>query len=224
MRILIAEDDARVAELLKGRFRADHIAADVCHTGREALELAAVVAYDVLVLDIMMPEMDGLEAVRLLRAQGMQTPVLFLTARDAVEDRVKGLGAGADDYLVKPFAYEELLARVRALTRRVRTPAGNVFTLADLTLDADSQSVTRAGRALELTGREFAILEYLLRNAGIVLSRDRILNNVWSMEYQGVSNMVDVYIRALRRKVDDPFDKKLIHTVRGTGYVLREEE
>ena len=208
MRVLIAEDDQRVAGLLKNRLRSDHISADVCYDGHEALELSGVVRYDVIVMDIMMPKMDGLEAVRHMRERGTDTPVLFLTARDAIEDRVVGLNAGADDYLVKPFAYEELLARIHVLARRHKA-TGNLFTLEDLTLDAS---------------RHYAILEYLIRNAGVVLSRDRILENVWSMDYEGASNMVDVYIRSLRKKVDDPFEKKLIHTVRGVGYVLRGQE
>lgn len=224
MRVLIAEDDARVAELLKGRLKEEHIAADICHTGIEALEWAAAVDYDVLILDIMMPRMDGLEVVRRLRERGYAAPVLFLTARDAVEDRVQGLNMGADDYLVKPFAYEELLARIRVLTRRVRTPAGDTLKVADLTLNTQTHAVMRGDVPLELTGREYAILEYLMRNAGIVLSRERILDNVWNMDYEGVSNMVDVYIRNLRRKIDDPFAGKLIHTIRGAGYVLRTEE
>ena len=223
MRILIAEDEKRIALQLRERFKGDHITADVCHDGQEALDLARTVNYDVLVMDIMMPVMDGLTAVRRMREAGVRTPVIFLTARDAIEDRVQGLNAGADDYLVKPFAYEELHARVRVLTRRAHTPAGNRFTLADLTLDADTHTVTRAGACIDLTSREYAILEYMLRNSGIVLSRERILDNVWSMDYEGVSNMVDVYIRTLRKKVDDPFGQKLIHTVRGAGYVLREE-
>ncbi len=223
MRILIAEDDRRVAGLLKERFARDRIAADVCGTGLEAVELAPAAPYDVLVLDIMMPEMDGLEAVRRLRGRGLKTPVLFLTARDAVEDRVRGLNAGADDYLVKPFAYEELLARVRALTRRPAARSESLFSVADLTLDADAQRVARGGQPIRLTNREYAILEYMMRNAGIVLSRERILDGVWSMDYEGVSNMVDVYIRNLRKKVDDPYPTKLIHTIRGAGYVLRAE-
>lgn len=223
MRILIAEDDRRVAGLLKERFARDRIAADVCRTGLEAVELAPAAPYDVLVLDIMMPEMDGLEAVRRLRGRGLKTPVLFLTARDAVEDRVRGLNAGADDYLVKPFAYEELLARVRALTRRPPARGKSLFSVADLTLDADAQRVARGGQPIRLTNREYAILEYMILNAGIVLSRERILDGVWSMDYEGVSNMVDVYIRNLRKKVDDPYPTKLIHTIRGAGYVLRAE-
>ena len=216
MRVLIAEDDRRVAGLLKNRLKSDHISADVCHDGQEALELSGVVCYDVIVL-------DGLEAVRRVRERGTDTPVLFLTARDAIEDRVGGLNAGADDYLVKPFAYEELLARIHVLARRQKA-TGNLFSLADLTLDASRHLAVRAGEELRLTSREYAILEYLIRNAGMVLSRDRILENVWSMDYEGASNMVDVYIRSLRKKVDDPFEKKLIHTVRGVGYVLREQE
>ena len=170
-----------------------------------------------------MPRMDGLEAVRRMREKGRETPVLFLTARDAVEDRVDGLNAGADDYLVKPFAYEELLARIHVLARRHKA-TGNLFALEDLTLDASRHTAMRGGVELRLTSREYAILEYLIRNAGVVLSRDRILENVWNMDYEGVSNMVDVYIRSLRKKVDDPFEKKLIHTVRGVGYVLRAQE
>lgn len=223
MRVLIAEDDRRVAGLLKNRLKSDHISADVCYDGQEALELSGVVHYDVIVLDIMMPKMDGLKAVRRMRERGTDTPVLFLTARDAIEDRVGGLNAGADDYLVKPFAYEELLARIHVLARRQKA-TGNLFTLEDLTLDASRHVATRRGTELHLTSREYAILEYLIRNAGVVLSRDRILENVWSMDYEGASNMVDVYIRSLRKKVDDPFEKKLIHTVRGVGYVLRAQE
>ena len=223
MRVLIAEDDRRVAELLKGRLKNDHISADVCHDGAEALELSGLVRYDVIVLDIMMPRMDGLEAVRRMREDGIDTPVLFLTARDAIEDRVDGLNAGADDYLIKPFAYEELLARIHVLARRQKA-TGSVFTLGDLTVDVSRHQAARGGAALCLTSREYAILEYMMRNAGVVLSRDRILENVWNMDYEGVSNMVDVYIRSLRKKVDDPFERKLIHTVRGVGYVLRMEE
>lgn len=223
MRVLIAEDDQRVAGLLKNRLRSDRISADVCYDGHEALELSGVVRYDVIIMDIMMPKMDGLEAVRHMRERGTDTPVLFLTARDAIEDRVVGLNAGADDYLVKPFAYEELLARIHVLARRHKA-TGNLFTLEDLTLDASRHQAVRAGVELRLTSREYAILEYLIRNAGVVLSRDRILENVWSMDYEGASNMVDVYIRSLRKKVDDPFEKKLIHTVRGVGYVLRGQE
>ena len=223
MRILIAEDEPELAAALEAMLKREHYSVDVVHDGDDALDYGLAENYDGLVLDIMMPKMDGLEAVRRMRERGTDTPVLFLTARDAIEDRVGGLNAGADDYLVKPFAYEELLARIHVLARRQKA-TGNLFTLEDLTLDASRHVATRGGTELHLTSREYAILEYLIRNAGVVLSRDRILENVWSMDYEGASNMVDVYIRSLRKKVDDPFEKKLIHTVRGVGYVLRAQE
>ena len=210
-------------ETLAQLLREQNYRVDVVYNGGDGLAYAESGQYDVIVLDIMMPKMDGLEAVRRMRERGTDTPVLFLTARDAIEDRVGGLNAGADDYLVKPFAYEELLARIHVLARRQKA-TGNLFTLEDLTLDASRHVATRGGTELHLTSREYAILEYLIRNAGVVLSRDRILENAWSMDYEGASNMVDVYIRSLRKKVDDPFEKKLIHTVRGVGYVLRAQE
>ena len=221
MRLLLAEDAASLSRALCAILTKNHYAVDTACDGEEALAFLETTVYDGVVLDIMMPKMDGLEAVRRMRERGTDTPVLFLTARDAIEDRVGGLNAGADDYLVKPFAYEELLARIHVLARRQKA-TGNLFTLEDLTLDASRHVATRGGT--ELTSREYAILEYLIRNAGVVLSRDRILENVWSMDYEGASNMVDVYIRSLRKKVDDPFEKKLIHTVRGVGYVLRAQE
>ena len=169
----------------------------------------------------MMPGIDGLTLVGRMRGAGMQAPVLLLTARDAVSDRVQGLNAGADDYLVKPFAYDELSARLRVLTRRTRQTT-NCFTLADLTVDADRRSVLRAGEAIALTSREYALLEYMIRNKGHVLTRGQILEHVWSYDYEGASNMIDVYIRSLRRKIDEGHAVKLIHTVRYAGYVLRE--
>ena len=222
-KLLVVDDEPSIVKGLRFTLTQDGYEVDVAYDGQEALELSGVVHYDVIVLDIMMPKMDGLEAVRRMRERGTDTPVLFLTARDAIEDRVGGLNAGADDYLVKPFAYEELLARIHVLARRQKA-TGNLFTLEDLTLDASRHVATRGGTELHLTSREYAILEYLIRNAGVVLSRDRILENAWSMDYEGASNMVDVYIRSLRKKVDDPFEKKLIHTVRGVGYVLRAQE
>ena len=179
--------------------------------------------YDVAVLDIMMPGRDGISLVRGLRKAGRDMAVLLLTARDAVSDRVEGLNAGADDYLVKPFAYEELSARLRVLTRRGSRQTTNRFELADLVVDADRRSVQRGGEEITLTSREYALLEYLIRNKGSVLSRRQIEEHVWSYDYEGASNMVDVYIRNLRRKLDDGREKKLIHTVRGAGYVLRED-
>ena len=223
MRLLIAEDDRLTADTLARRLREEHYAVDVCYNGTDAWDYLTSAEYDVAVLDIMMPGMDGLTLVSRMRESGIAFPVLLLTARDAVSDRVQGLNAGADDYLVKPFAFEELSARLRVLTRRTGTQRTNRFTLADLTVDADSRTAARGGRAISLTSREYALLEYLIRNQGCVLSRDQIIEHVWSYDYEGASNMIDVYIRNLRRKVDEGFDKKLIHTVRYAGYVLREE-
>lgn len=222
MRALIAEDDRLTADTLARRLTGEYYAVDVCYTGTDALAYLLAAAYDVAVLDIMMPGMDGIEVVRQARAAGRDVPVLLLTARDAVSDRVDGLNAGADDYLVKPFAFEELSARLRALTRRSKQTS-NRFTLADLVVDCDSRSVTRGGKAIALTSREFALLEYMIRNKGRVLTRAQITEHVWSYDYEGASNMIDVYIRALRRKIDEGQGVKLIHTVRYAGYVLREE-
>ena len=223
MRLLIAEDDRLTADTLAKRLRDETYAVDVCYNGADAWDYLTSAEYDVAVLDIMMPGIDGLTLVNRLRANGVATPVLLLTARDSVSDRVQGLNAGADDYLIKPFAFDELSARLRVLTRRSGAQRTNRFTLGDLTVDADSRSVTRAGRVISLTSREYALLEYMIRNQGRVLTREQIIEHVWSYDYEGASNMTDVYIRNLRRKVDEGFEKKLIHTVRYTGYVLREE-
>lgn len=222
MRLLIAEDDRMTADTLGKRLRGEHYAVDVCYDGLEAWDCLQSAAYDVAVLDIMMPGLDGMALVQRMRAAGMLTPVLLLTARDAVSDRVQGLNAGADDYLVKPFAFEELSARLRVLTRRSQQRTTNRFELADLVVDADSRSVTRGGQPVALTSREYALLEYMIRNKGRVLTRSQIEEHVWSYDYTGASNMVDVYIRNLRKKIDDGRAVKLIHTVRYAGYVLRE--
>ena len=223
MRILIAEDEKDLNRIITSRLKAEHYSVDSCFDGREALEYLESAEYDAAVLDIMMPGLSGLEVLKRIRAEGNQVPVLFLTARDGVDDRVKGLDCGADDYLVKPFAFEELLARLRVMLRRT---AGNShttdeLTLADLTINMKSHQVARGGRAIELSGKEYAVLEYLMRNQGHVLSREQIEQHVWSFDYEGGSNMVDVYIRYLRRKIDEGFEQKLIHTVRGAGYVMR---
>ena len=223
MRLLIAEDDRLTADTLAKRLREEHYAVDVCYNGLEAWDYLCSAEYDVAVLDIMMPGMDGLTLVERMRKKGISVPVLLLTARDAISDRVEGLNAGADDYLVKPFAFDELSARLRVLTRRRTPQLTNRFTLDDLVVDADSRTVTRGGGNIVLTSREFALLEYMIRNQGRVLSRDQIIEHVWSYDYEGASNMIDVYIRNLRRKIDQGFEKKLIHTVRYAGYVLREE-
>lgn len=224
MRVLFAEDDKVIRESVKKLLTANYFSVDAVDNGLDALEYARSTAYVLMILDIMMPGLDGLEVVKRARAEGISAPVLFLTARDAVEDRVSGLYAGADDYLVKPFAFEELLARVHALTRRSPAPLTDVLTIADLTLDTSKRRVSRGGKIIRLTSREYAIAEYMLKNAGRVLTREQIENVVWNYEYEGASNMVDVYIRYLRKKLDDGFPKKLIHTVKYAGYVMRAEE
>ena len=221
MRMLIAEDDRMTADTLAKRLRDEHYAVDVCYNGLDAWDYLNSAAYDVAVLDIMMPGIDGLTLVRRLRSAGVYTPVLLLTARDAIDDRVEGLNAGADDYLVKPFAFEELSARLRVLTRRTKQTT-NRFELCDLVVDADSRTVSRGGEEIALTSREYALVEYMIRNKGRVLSRSQIIEHVWSYDYEGASNMVDVYIRTLRKKIDEGRAVKLIHTVRYAGYVLKE--
>ena len=224
MRILLAEDDRAISGAVKKRLTAEGYAVDVCENGRDAYDYMQATAYDVVLMDIMMPGEDGLSVVRRARAQGMDTPILFLTARDSVDDRVTGLDAGGDDYLVKPFALSELLARIRVLARRGGTRrAASAIDVGDLHVDTASRQVTRAGRRIDLTAREYALLEILAMHRDTMLSRDQIGEKLFSYDYMGASNMVDVYIRYLRRKIDDGYDVKLIKTVRGVGYVLRED-
>jgi DNA-binding response OmpR family regulator len=223
VRILVVEDNVRLNELVARKLKSANYSVDACLRGDEAAAYLAGAEYDALILDIMLPGVSGLEVLRTMRAKGDKTPVLLLTARDGVSDRVSGLDAGADDYLVKPFAFDELMARVRALTRRGVNAASDEFTAADLTVNCASRQVRRGGREIGLSPREFAILEYLIRNKGVVLSRRAIGGNVWNYDYEGESNIIDVYIRNLRRKMDEGEKIKLIHTVRGAGYVLREE-
>lgn len=223
MRILIAEDQKDLNKILAKKLQAEGYSVDACFNGEEALDFLAAGTYDGAILDINMPLRDGISVVEQMRKGGDHTPVLFLTARDSVSDRVLGLDTGANDYLVKPFSFEELMARVRALTRK--TPQSNtpVYTLSDLTLDTRSRSVQRGGLDIKLSAKEYALLEYLMRNKGMVLSRENIENNLWNFDYEGGTNAVDVYIRYLRKKIDEPFEEKLIHTVRGAGYVLKSE-
>lgn len=223
MRILIAEDERSLNEIIVKKLTSDGYSVDSCFDGEEAISVLSYTDYDAVILDIMMPKADGYAVLRSLREAGKTTPVLFLTAKDAVSDRVKGLDSGANDYLVKPFAFEELSARLRAITRVPFGMAENVIAVADLTLDCSRQTVKRAGKVISLSGKEYALLEYLMRNSGLVLSREKIENHIWNFDYEGGTNVVDVYISYLRRKVDDGFDKKLIHTVRGRGYVLAED-
>ena len=224
MRILIAEDQPELRRMLVKNLTAAGYTVDGVADGQEALEYLDVSAYNAAVLDIMMPRVDGLTVLRTLRERGSGLPVLLLTARDAVSDRVDGLDAGADDYLIKPFALDELLARLRVLTRKKGSGSTNVCTLADLTLDTAARTAKRNGRALELSAREYALLEYLIRNKGVVLSRQQIEDNLWSLDYAGGTNVVDVYISYLRKKLELPGERKLLHTIRGMGWVLKDEE
>lgn len=223
MRILIAEDEHSLNEIIVKKLTSDGYSVDACFDGEEAISVLSYTDYDAVILDIMMPKADGFAVLRSLREAGKMTPVLFLTAKDAVSDRVKGLDSGANDYLVKPFAFEELSARLRAITRVPFGMAENVIAVSNLTLDCSRQTVKRAGKDISLSGKEYALLEYLMRNSGLVLSREKIENHIWNFDYEGGTNVVDVYISYLRRKIDDGFDKKLIHTVRGRGYVLAED-
>ena len=222
MRILVVEDEKRLNRIISEALEDEGYSVDSCFNGLDALDYAAGADYDVIILDIMMPRMDGLEVVRRLRSGGNSTPVLFLTARDSVADRVTGLESGGDYYLVKPFDFQELMAVVRVMTRKYTGNRSNVYTIADLRLDATAKTVTRAGKNIELTAKEFALLEYMLRNKGVVLSREMIENNLWNYDYEGGTNVVDVYGGYLRKKMDTGFDRKLIHTVWGTGWVLKE--
>lgn len=224
MRILVAEDDLDLNEIVVKKLTAEGYAVDGCYNGHEALMYMESVQYDAAILDIMMPELDGLEAVRRLRAKGDLTPVIFLTARDAVADRVKGLDMGANDYVVKPFSFDELTARIRAATRTVAGNPTNIYSLADLTLNTETYVVKRGDAEITLTAKEYALLEYLMRNKNKVLSRQKIEDNVWNYDYEGGTNVVDVYIAYLRKKIDDGHSNKLIHTVRGIGYCLKESE
>lgn len=223
MRILLAEDQRDLNELLSRRLRAENYSVDTCFNGEEVLEYMACAVYDALILDIMMPKKDGLSVLREIRADNNHVPVLLLTAKDGIDDRVKGLDAGADDYLVKPFAFEELMARIRVMLRKPVTVKTNVYTVADLSVHIDTMKVYRGNKEIKLSGKEFSLLRYMIQNAGIVLSRDRLEQHIWNYDFSGGSNVIDVYIRYLRKKIDDGFDNKLIHTVRGAGYVLKEE-
>lgn len=222
MRLLVVEDEIHLQNIIKKRLVREHYSVDACGDGKEALDYLEMTEYDGVILDIMLPGMSGIEVLKHIRKEGNHVPVLFLTARDGIPDRVEGLDCGADDYLVKPFAFEELLARIRVMLRRKQEVPTDELTLADLVVDVRSHQVTRAGKPVELSGKEFAVLEYLMRNQGKVLSREQIEHHVWDYDYEGASNMVDVYIRYLRKKLDEGQEKKLIHTVRGAGYVMRE--
>ena len=222
VRVLLVEDDTTIAEFVARGLREAGFAVDHEADGEAGLAAAATSSYDVAIVDLMLPKRDGLSLIEELRRRGVATPVLILSARRSVDDRVRGLQAGGDDYLTKPFAFAELLARVQALVRRAtRAPEPTTLTVEDLVLDLLSRRVTRGGKAIDLRPREFTLLEYLLRNVGRVVSKTMILSHVWEYNFDPQTNIVDVLVSRLREKIDRPFDKKLLHTVRGVGYVLR---
>lgn len=223
MRILVVEDERRIAAFIERGLEEEHYAVDVAYDGEEALDWAAVVDYDLILLDILLPKKDGIQVCRELRGRGSKVPILMLTARDAVEDRVRGLDSGADDYLVKPFAFQELLARIRALLRRRGEVKTSQLQVGDLVLDTVTHRATRAGQVIELTAREYALLEFLMRHPRQVLSRTQIAEHVWDYDFFSSSNVVDVYIGYLRRKIDKGFDVQLIRTMRGAGYKIEAE-
>ncbi len=224
MRILVVEDEHKLAEALKDGLEADDYDVAIAHTGEEGFYLAETERFDAVILDVMLPGRSGLEIVQAMRQRGSRAPVLMLTARDAIGDRVAGLDAGADDYLVKPFAFPELLARIRALCRRGTPEISAMLRILDLEMDTVGRSATRSGQALELTPLEFDLLEYLLRNQGHVVSREMLARDVWKRTGQNTTldNVIDVHVARLRRKVDEQFDTKLVQTVRGVGFVVRE--
>ncbi len=221
MRLLVVEDQKDLNEIIVRKLKSEHYSVDACYTGDDALDFIRCAEYDGIILDIMLPGITGIGVLREMRAAGNNTPVLLLTAMGTVEDRVAGLDAGADDYLVKPFDFSELMARVRAIVRRGGERAGNVMSSGDLTLDTDSRTVTRGGKEIKLTAREFDILECLMQNQGRVLSRDKLSNHIWNYDYDGGSNVIDVYMYHLRRKIDKDFDEKKIQTVKGAGYIIK---
>jgi heavy metal response regulator len=224
MHILVVEDEKKVASFIQRGLEAEHYSVDVAFDGDTGLTQLFDGEYDLAIFDVMLPKRDGLAMVQEVRKRGMHLPILLLTARDTLADKVAGLDQGADDYLTKPFAFEELLARVRALLRRGASTQPALLILADLSLDPVSRQVTRAGKKVDLTAKEFALLEFFLRNPGRVLSRALIAQHVWGVDFDTFTNVIDVYVKYLRKKIDAEFEPKLIHTIRGAGYVLRESE
>ena len=220
MRVLVVEDERKIADFIRRGLTEHGYAVDVAYDGDEALDWPMTADFDAIVLDVMLPVRSGTEVCRELRQRGLQTPILMLTAKDTIEDRVEGLDSGADDYLVKPFAFAELLARLRALGRRQPAVLGARLEVGDLRLDSATRSVSRGGSEIELTSKEYALLEYMMRHPGQVLTRTMLADHVWNYDFDSGSNVIDVHIRNLRRKIDDPFPTELIQTVRGAGYRL----
>lgn len=221
MRILVADDERSLADVITKRLKKEGYAVDTVYDGSSALDYLEATAYDLAILDVMMPGMDGFEALRRYRSVGGDAPVIFLTAKDALSDRIQGLDEGADDYLVKPFSFDELLARIRSVLRRAGgNKRSNILSVDDLVLDLSTGIVKRGERIIELSAKEYALLKYMMSNEGIILSREMLLNHVWDYSYEGQSNMVDVYIRYLRKKIDAESERPLIHTYRGRGYMI----
>jgi len=223
MRILLVEDEKKVADIIERGLKAERFAVDICHNGRDGWQMANTYDYDLLILDLMLPEMSGTEILEKVRRKNQSVPILILTARDGMADKVKNFESGADDYLTKPFAFAELLVRVKALLRRGPVNRSSLLRVGDLEIDRLSQNVRRAGKKIELTAKEYGLLEYLATHPGRVFSRTMIIEHVWDQSFQGLTNIVDVYVRHLREKVDDPFTTKLLRTVRGVGYSLSDE-
>lgn len=223
MRILLAEDEKDLNHILVQKLTQDGYSVDSCYDGQEAMDILTYTKYDAVILDIMMPKADGFAVLSFIRQRNDDTPVLFLTAKDSISDRVKGLDSGANDYLIKPFSLEELCARLRSMLRTSHGQISNILSVGDLTLDCSSHHVARAGKEITLSSKEYALLEYLMHNQGLILSREKIENHIWNFDYEGGTNVVDVYISYLRRKIDSGHERHLIHTVRGRGYVLRED-
>ena len=221
MRILIVEDEKKIASFIKRGLKEEGYAVDIASDGEEGFFLAVTNPYDLIILDLMLPKMDGIKLCKTLREKKIRTPIMMVTALDAVSDKVGGLDSGADDYLTKPFAFEELLARIRALLRKNDGPSATMLKVQDLTLDLLSHKVDRQGETIDLTGKEYSLLEYLMRNAGAVVTRTMISEHVWDINFDTDTNVIDVYINYLRKKIDGNFDKSLIHTVRGRGYIIK---
>ncbi len=221
MRILIVEDEKKVAGFIKKGLEEETYAVDVAYDGEEGFHLAEMNQYDMIILDLMLPKMEGLEVLTRLRNKKVSTPILLLTAKDAVDDKVTGLNKGADDYLTKPFAFSELLARIRSLLRRGQSETQTELKVGDLTLDMVSHKVSRNGEEIELTGKEYSLLEYFMRNEGKVLTRTMIAEHVWDYNFDTFTNVIDVYVNHLRKKIDKKYPAKLLHTLRGVGYVMR---
>ncbi|MBE6677504.1 MAG: response regulator transcription factor [Ruminococcaceae bacterium] len=224
MRILVADDERDLNAVVTRRLSVESFSVDSCYDGEEVKDFLSVTEYDAVVLDIMMPKASGLEVLAWMRKRKINTPVLLLTAKDAVSDRVAGLNSGADDYLIKPFSLDELVARLRAITRRTGGVATNIITAGDLEINLNTHSVTRNGKDISLSSKEFAILEYLVKNKGNVLSREKIEEHIWNFDYEGGSNVIDVYISYLRKKIDGDNPNKLIHTIRGVGYIIKDSK